>query len=146
MKLCLTAVGAAVTAREKRKQIPTTQRPKETIALVPGTENSVGDLTIEGTYCSREGTTAIRRNPKSCRRLAHDVSFSGSCAGQQIKVRLPQVLLAGEGAHEAWARIATLMAGTNRETWFIPDVGDEVVVAFEQGNLDRPYVLGSLME
>ena len=64
--------------------------------------------------------------------------------GGRVKVWLPQVLVAGEGAHEAWARIATLMAGTNRGTWFIPDVGDEVVVAFEQGNLDRPYVLGSL--
>src|SRR2546423_14398176 len=64
--------------------------------------------------------------------------------GGRVKVRLPQVLAAGEGAHEARARIASFMAGTNRGTWFIPDVGDEVVVAFEQGNLDRPYVLGSL--
>src|SRR5207237_6921366 len=128
MKLCLKAVGAAVTAREKRNQIPMTPRTKETIALVSrGRENSVGDLAIEVTYCSREGTTAIRRNPKSCRRLAHDVSFSGSCAGQQLKVRLPQVLLAGEGTHEAWARIATLMAGTNRGPWFIPELVDEVV-------------------
>ena len=62
----------------------------------------------------------------------------------RVKVRLPQVLGAGEGGHEAWARIATLMAGANRGTWFIPDVGDEVVVAFEQGNLNRPYVLGGL--
>jgi uncharacterized protein involved in type VI secretion and phage assembly len=54
------------------------------------------------------------------------------------------VLVTGQGDHEAWARIATLMAGAHRGTWFIPDVGDEVVVAFEQGNLDRPYVLGSL--
>jgi uncharacterized protein involved in type VI secretion and phage assembly len=61
-----------------------------------------------------------------------------------VKVRLPPVLATGDGAHEAWARIATLMAGANRGTWFIPDVGDEVVVAFEQGNPDRPYVLGSL--
>jgi uncharacterized protein involved in type VI secretion and phage assembly len=51
---------------------------------------------------------------------------------------------AGESVHEAWARIATLMAGANHGTWFIPDVGDEVVVAFEQGSLDRPYVLGGL--
>ena len=64
--------------------------------------------------------------------------------GGRVKVRLPQVLVAGGGAHEAWARIATLMAGANRGTWFIPDVGDEVVVAFEQGNLDCPYILGSL--
>jgi phage baseplate assembly protein V len=62
----------------------------------------------------------------------------------RVKVRLPQVLVAGEGRHEVWARIATLMAGANRGTWVIPDVGDEVVVAFEQGNLDHPYVLGGL--
>jgi len=62
----------------------------------------------------------------------------------RVKVRLPQVLVAGDGVHEAWARIATLMAGANRGTWFIPDVGAEVVVAFEQGDLDRPYVLGSV--
>jgi uncharacterized protein involved in type VI secretion and phage assembly len=54
------------------------------------------------------------------------------------------VLEAGESGHEAWARIATLMAGANRGTWFIPDVGDEVVVAFEHGDLNRPYVLGGL--
>src|ERR1700681_1198967 len=62
----------------------------------------------------------------------------------RVKVRLPQVLVAGESGHEVWARIATLMAGANRGTWFIPDVGDEVVVAFEHGNLNRPYVLGGL--
>jgi uncharacterized protein involved in type VI secretion and phage assembly len=62
----------------------------------------------------------------------------------RVKVRLPQVLVAGEGGHEAWARIATLMAGAKRGTWFIPDVGDEVVVAFEHGDLNCPYVLGGL--
>jgi uncharacterized protein involved in type VI secretion and phage assembly len=62
----------------------------------------------------------------------------------RVKVRLPQVLVAGEGGHEAWARIVTLMAGAKRGTWFIPDVGDEVVVAFEHGDLNCPYVLGGL--
>ena len=45
---------------------------------------------------------------------------------------------------QAWARVATLMAGNNRGTWFIPDIGTEVLVAFEAGNADRPYVIGSL--
>ncbi len=49
----------------------------------------------------------------------------------------------GEGG-DAWARIATLMAGANRGTWFIPDVNDEVLVAFEAGDLRRPYVIGAL--
>jgi uncharacterized protein involved in type VI secretion and phage assembly len=43
-----------------------------------------------------------------------------------------------------WARIAVLFAGNNRGSWFIPDVGDEVLVAFEHGDPRRPYVLGGL--
>jgi uncharacterized protein involved in type VI secretion and phage assembly len=43
-----------------------------------------------------------------------------------------------------WARTTTLMAGPERGTWFPPDVGDEVLVAFENGDPGRPYVLGSL--
>jgi uncharacterized protein involved in type VI secretion and phage assembly len=47
-------------------------------------------------------------------------------------------------AHSYWARIATLMAGNGRGTYFIPEVEDEVLVAFEHGDPDRPYVLGML--
>ena len=36
------------------------------------------------------------------------------------------------------------MAGNNRGSWFIPDVNDEVLVAFEGGDSRRPYVLGGL--
>ena len=45
-------------------------------------------------------------------------------------------------AHSFWARIATLMAGAERGTFFIPEVGDEVLVAFEHGDMDRPIILG----
>lgn len=43
-----------------------------------------------------------------------------------------------------WARIAVPMAGDDRGTWYLPEVGDEVLVAFEGGELAHPYVLGSL--
>ena len=43
-----------------------------------------------------------------------------------------------------WARLATLMAGNDRGSWFIPEVDDEVLVAFEGGDSRRPYVIGSL--
>lgn len=43
-----------------------------------------------------------------------------------------------------WARLVTLMAGADRGSRFIPEVDDEVLVAFEQGDPRRPYVLGGL--
>lgn len=43
-----------------------------------------------------------------------------------------------------WARVATPMAGKNRGIYFIPEVNDEVLVAFERGDLRFPYVVGSL--
>lgn len=43
-----------------------------------------------------------------------------------------------------WARIATLDAGKSRGSFFLPEVGDEVLVAFEMGSIDHPYVIGSL--
>ncbi|HSB71331.1 MAG TPA: phage baseplate assembly protein V [Candidatus Methylomirabilis sp.] len=47
-------------------------------------------------------------------------------------------------AHSYWARVVTLMAGKSRGIYIIPEVGDEVLVAFEHGDLDRPFILGSL--
>ena len=50
----------------------------------------------------------------------------------------------GRKGQESWARVATLMAGRGRGTWFMPEVGDEVLVAFEGGDATKPYVLGAL--
>lgn len=46
--------------------------------------------------------------------------------------------------HEAWARLATMAAGDNRGSWFLPEIGDEVLVSFEAGHSARPVVLGAL--
>lgn len=43
-----------------------------------------------------------------------------------------------------WVRIATLMAGNERGSFFLPEVDDEVLVAFEQGDINYPYVIGFL--
>jgi uncharacterized protein involved in type VI secretion and phage assembly len=43
-----------------------------------------------------------------------------------------------------WARVATLNAGNDRGTYFLPEVGDEVLVAFDHGDISQPYVIGSL--
>ncbi|HVN52839.1 MAG TPA: phage baseplate assembly protein V [Anaerolineaceae bacterium] len=43
-----------------------------------------------------------------------------------------------------WARVAALSAGSQRGTWFMPEVKDEVLVAFAGGDPRQPYVLGAL--
>jgi uncharacterized protein involved in type VI secretion and phage assembly len=62
----------------------------------------------------------------------------------RVKVTLPWSPDTGGGRYEAWARLATLMGGNNRGSWFVPDVGDEVLVVFEAGDPRRPYVIGGL--
>ncbi len=43
-----------------------------------------------------------------------------------------------------WARIATPLAGTGMGAHLIPNVGTEVLVSFEAGDIHHPYVLGGL--
>jgi uncharacterized protein involved in type VI secretion and phage assembly len=61
-----------------------------------------------------------------------------------VKVTLPWAPDTAGGRYEAWARLATLMAGNNRGSWFVPDPGDEVLVAFEGGDPRRLYIVGGL--
>ena len=62
----------------------------------------------------------------------------------RVKVTLPWSADTGGAQYEAWARLATLMGGNNRGSWFIPDTNDEVLIAFEGGDTRRPYVVGGL--
>lgn len=43
-----------------------------------------------------------------------------------------------------WARLSAPMAGKDRGFVMIPEVGDEVLVAFEREDLRFPYILGAL--
>lgn len=43
-----------------------------------------------------------------------------------------------------WARVAVPMAGFGHGMYFIPNIGDEVLVAFEHGDVNAPYIIGSL--
>lgn len=59
----------------------------------------------------------------------------------RVRVRFPWLNDADESN---WARVAGAMAGGGRGAYFLPEVGDEVLVAFEHGCADFPYVLGAL--
>ena len=59
----------------------------------------------------------------------------------RVKVKFPWLSDADESN---WARVATPMAGKERGFYFLPEVDDEVLVAFEHGDARFPYVVGAL--
>jgi phage protein D len=60
----------------------------------------------------------------------------------RVKVALPWLSPEYESG---WAPVAQLTAGKATGTLFLPEVNDEVLVAFEFGDLRRPYVVGSVV-
>jgi uncharacterized protein involved in type VI secretion and phage assembly len=59
----------------------------------------------------------------------------------RVKVRFPWH---AQPTESYWARLSTPMAGKDRGLVLIPEVGDEVLVAFEREDLRFPFVLGGL--
>jgi uncharacterized protein involved in type VI secretion and phage assembly len=59
----------------------------------------------------------------------------------RVKVKLPWL---SEQDESDWARIVSPMAGKERGFYMLPEVGDEVLVAFEHGDVRFPYILGGL--
>jgi uncharacterized protein involved in type VI secretion and phage assembly len=43
-----------------------------------------------------------------------------------------------------WAPVAAPLAGRHRGMFFMPEIDDEVLVAFEHGSFDHPYIIGFL--
>ncbi|WP_433522282.1 VgrG-related protein [Nocardia pseudovaccinii] len=79
-------------------------------------------------------------------------SFAGVVIGQvsdnsdpanMARVRITFPWLA-DGFVSVWARTVQQGAGHERGALFLPEVGDEVLVAFEHGDFRRPYVIGGL--
>lgn len=62
----------------------------------------------------------------------------------RVQVRLPWVAEDEGDRARVWARLATMMAGSGRGTWFIPEPGDEVLIAFMGGDPRHPVVTGAL--
>ena len=64
----------------------------------------------------------------------------------RVKVKYPVYFNtdSGQEVESDWASIATPMAGPGRGFQYIPEVDDEVLVAFEHGDVRRPYIIGAL--
>lgn len=70
--------------------------------------------------------------------LATVISNTDSTGEARVMLLLPWL-----PGYTPWARLSSPMAGMGRGTYFVPQVGDEVLVAFNHGDVREPYVLGS---
>lgn len=61
----------------------------------------------------------------------------------EVKVKYPWLHEDAE-KESNWIRIATAMAGNDKGTFFMPELEDEVLIAFEQGSFNHPYIVGFL--
>jgi uncharacterized protein involved in type VI secretion and phage assembly len=59
----------------------------------------------------------------------------------RILVRLP--IISGD-EQGIWARVSTLDAGSDRGSFFLPEIDDEVIVGFINGDPDHPVILGMM--
>jgi len=48
------------------------------------------------------------------------------------------------GGKTPWIRMTNAHSGSGKGFYFIPEVGEEVLVAFEGGNAEKPFVLGAM--
>jgi phage protein D len=63
-----------------------------------------------------------------------------------VKLKFPWMPKSSDAEVESdWARVASIGLGAQRGIYFMPEVNDEVLVAFEQGDIHHPYVLGGLL-
>ena len=96
--------------------------PRDLLDLArPVTKSSWGDNLVVG---------IVTNNQDDERKLA------------RVRVKYPT--LDGEQNEGAWARVVAVGAGKNRGQLMLPQVGDEVLVGFEGGDPNKPYVLGAL--
>ncbi len=70
------------------------------------------------------------------------VTNNEDASGQgRVKVRFPWL---SDEDESNWARVAAPMAGKGMGLYFLPEIDDEVLVAFEHGRVDRPFIIGAL--
>jgi phage protein D/phage baseplate assembly protein gpV len=59
----------------------------------------------------------------------------------KVKVKFPWM---DDEKESTWARVMGVGAGEERGLYWLPEVNDEVLIVFEHGDFNRPYVIGGL--
>ena len=100
-----------------------------------------GGLTLATVGAALEGQGAVVPAPNRDRDFAPAIvvdNFDPSQTGR-VKVQIPTL----PGEPSVWSRLV-IPTGKQNGFLFVPDVGEEVLVGFENGDINRPYVLGAI--
>ena len=140
---CLVSLGLVGAPFDGRYKLTTTRH------LVDPEEGYMTWFTVSG------------RQDSSLYRLASGGSANGSASGKpipgvvqaivtnakdpeklcRVKVKFPWL---SDTYESDWVRTVQVSAGNGYGSVVVPEVGDEVLVAFEHGDLRRPYLIGGL--
>ena len=101
------------------------------------------DFTISGLRASTmvELLSPPRSGPDHCVYVAIVTNNKDPLNLGRVKVKYPWL---SDTDESHWARLCLPGAGKDRGVVWVPDVGDEVLVDFEHGDINKPYVLGGL--
>ncbi|BCJ56022.1 hypothetical protein Asp14428_74970 [Actinoplanes sp. NBRC 14428] len=112
------------------------RQDRSAYGLANGTAAPVRPVRVPGMAVGIVTDTKVDADPRARGRWGR--------RGDQGWVRLRFPWLTDDGAYQSdWVRTVQL-GGTGGGGVFVPEINDEVLVGFEQGLLDRPYVIGGL--
>ena len=122
----------------------------EEVRVVTKIIHSVG---VDGHY-QNEFTAVLRSNAYP---PYYDIDIHNVCGNQLAKVvdnndpkKMGRIQVElhwqKKGVHTPWIRIAQPHGGDDKGFYFIPEIGEQVIVGYEMGNIEKPFVLGTLYE
>jgi phage protein D len=112
------------------------RQDRSAYGLAAGTAAPIRPVRVPGLAVGIVTDTKVDADPRSRGRWGK--------RGDQGWVRLRFPWLTDDSAYQTdWVRTVQL-GGTGGGGVFVPEINDEVLVGFEQGLLDRPYVIGGL--
>ena len=103
--------------------------------------SDASDRSLLGVASGPEPGAATMRMPGVVSALVSDINSSKPEEEGRVRLTFPSL---SDEYVSGWARLAQAGAGGDRGAVVLPEVGDEVLVAFESGRFDRPVVLGGL--
>jgi type VI secretion system secreted protein VgrG len=105
-----------------------------------GTYHNTFDAVPEAVLCPPYGNVHSHPNTDSQPAVVIDNNDTLGLGRVQVQFAWQK----DDGNNTPWIRMTNPHAGGGKGMYFIPEIGEEVLVAFEAGNAEKPFVLGAM--